>query len=88
MGIFDRFTRPAAPTVTDPVVDAAESPVDEGKDIEKSAPTETVESTPVRHHVSPEVEKRVVRKLDMHAMPLIAVLCTKYLYAKLGNFDD
>ena len=86
MAVFGRFTRSAAPTVTDPAMDAAESPIDEEKGIEKASHHEAVDAQPTRHHVAPDVEKRVVRKLDMHAMPLIAVLCAEHHCAMVESF--
>jgi hypothetical protein len=69
MGFWNRLTREAPPTVTDPAVE--ESNTDPEKAID-----ETVEVTsPAGHHVSPEIEKRIVRKLDLRFTPLVAFLC-------------
>ena len=82
MGVFSRFTRFPPATATDPVVGTSttESPIDEEKAVERSLGEHT-EVQPNSAHIEPEIEKRVVRKLDIHAMPLIAVLCMVLLHA-------
>ena len=70
MSLLPKLGRPAAPTATDPV----QPPVDEEK-ATRAADDDT--SLPGGHHqVSPEIERRVVRKLDQRLVPLVAVLCT------------
>ena len=73
MGFLDRFTKAPPPTVTNSVEDAASDP-------EKAPiPTEQEDVSspvPARHRVSPEVEKRVVRKLDFRFTSLVGFLCT------------
>lgn len=45
-------------------------------DIEKDGSAELKESTEhTAVHINPEIEKRVVRKLDLHVTPLVTFLC-------------
>lgn len=49
-------------------------------DVEKTNALELVESTAppegLRYvHIDPEMQKKVVRKLDLHLMPILMALC-------------
>ena len=69
MGLF----KDPPPTATDPIED-------NGSDPEKAPiPAEqgsTSSPGAAHHHVNPEVEKRVVRKLDLRFTTLVGFLCT------------
>ena len=68
------FSKPPA-TVTDPVEDSDSSPT--RIDSEKAAIDlqEDINAQPVHHHVHPEAERALVRKLDWRVPPLVAALC-------------
>ena len=73
MGLFSGVLRNAPPTATDPVKDSINDPEKAPIPIQEEDATST---PPTRHHVSPEVEKRVVRKLDFRFTSLVGFLCT------------
>ncbi len=75
MGFLTKFARDPPATTTDYVQDGNETAL---RDIEKStAGTEVKTATlPHHHHVDPEAEKRVVRKLDWRVPTLVSALCT------------
>ena len=71
MGILNRLARDPVSTTTDPVQPSA-------ADTEKVAGTADGSehgAIATRHAVSPDVERRVVRKLDRRMVPLVAGLC-------------
>ena len=70
MGIWSCYTRDEPPTATD-VVEGIQN---DEKALEAGS-TPPAETSASRHHASLEVERRVVRKLDMRLVPLTAVLC-------------
>ena len=76
MGLFSGVIRNAPPTATDPV---EESIIDPEKAPIPIQEEDATLSPPARHHVSPEVEKRVVRKLDMRFTSLVGFLCTTFI---------
>lgn len=75
MGFLDRFARDAPPTTTDYVEDGTGTV---SRELEKGPDGAKVEPAtgPHHHHVYPEAEKRVVRKLDWRVPPLVSALCT------------
>ncbi|KAL8707525.1 MAG: hypothetical protein Q9220_007467 [cf. Caloplaca sp. 1 TL-2023] len=79
MKLFEKAARPAPPTATDHVTKGSSS-----EDLEKPAHGFGVEVNGGQelHHVHPEVEKRVIRKLDFRVVPLVSAL---YLLAFLDR---
>ena len=74
MGLLSKFEwQPAAPTA-DYVEEAIPSPP---SDVEKAYGEMHDEGNalPHHHHIDPEAEKRVVRKLDWRVTPLVSALC-------------
>lgn len=74
MGFLERFERPAPATTIEGVEEAPEiTVIDEekahGELHENGTPTTS------SHHVNPEIEKAVVRKLDWRVPPLLGALC-------------
>ena len=70
MGVFDKLKKDPPPTATDVVEDE--------KEIGLAKTTERVDeetASPLhQHHVHPEIEKRVIRKMDFHVVPLVTAL--------------
>ena len=78
MGILSRKAPP--PTAVD-LGDATHPSAQASGDPEKSNKEVQLESnmTGARaHHIDPELERRVVRKLDWHVPPLVAFLCESW----------
>jgi len=75
MGLLNKFARDPPATTTDYVEDDTGTA---SRDIEKSTGAARVETAtgPHPHHVYPEAEKRVVRKLDWRVPTLVSALCT------------
>ena len=75
MGILGRKAPP--PTAVDlgdaihPSTQASEDPEKGDKEVQFENNTTGVRT----HHIDPELERRVVRKLDWHVPPLVAFLC-------------
>ena len=78
MGLFGRFERSAPATVTDFVEDS-DGTAPEVVDAEKgTVGVQENSGAPLpQHHVHPDAEKAVVRKLDWRLPPLVSVLCTR-----------
>jgi hypothetical protein len=75
MGILDRKAPP--PTAVDPG-DASRPSAQLTGDPEKYDKEVQLENKTVEaraRHIDPELERRVVRKLDWHVPPLVAFLC-------------
>lgn len=64
---------PPPTTETADFIDSAEGH-DVEKDVEIGQPEQN-ESIGVAHTIDPEVEKRVIKKLDWHVVPLVLALC-------------
>lgn len=73
MGFLNKLTQDAPPTTTDYVEDGTGTA---SRDVEKSTGETTTAAGPHHHHVYPEAEKRVVRKLDWRVPTLVSALCT------------
>ena len=74
MGLLGKYQRAPPPTSTDLVKDQTTSPP---LDLEKShvQGNEVVSTIPSHeHHVLPDMEKRVVRKMDVRIVPLVTAL--------------
>ena len=79
MGLLSKFERQPPATTTDYVEEAvASSPVD----VEKAHVEMQDEGNAVvhHHHIDPEAEKRVVRKLDWRVTPLVSALCMSKIF--------
>jgi hypothetical protein len=75
MGILSRKAPP--PTTVD-LGDAIHSSTQASEDPEKGDKEVQLENNTTgvhTHHIDPELERRVVRKLDWHVPPLVAFLC-------------
>lgn len=71
MGFLKKVEHPAPPTTTDYVEQL--SPSD---DVEKNSPSvDTNSGVQEPHHANPQLEKRVIRKLDFRVVPLLSALC-------------
>ena len=69
MGLFHKFNSAPPPTATDPVED------EKNLGLEKS--NEEIQQSPQphqHHHIHPDVEKRVVRKMDLRIVTLVSAL--------------
>lgn len=75
MGFLNKLAPDAPPTTTDYVEDGTGTA---SRDVEKSTGEARATTTvgPHHHHVYPEAEKRVVRKLDWRVPTLVSALCT------------
>lgn len=72
MGIFS--VKPVRPTATD--IQEDDGALAFSTDSEKVGTATPVEGGNTAQHIAnPELEKRVVRKLDWHVPPLVSVLC-------------
>lgn len=74
MGFLSRYQRAAPPTTTDPLEDKPTSlPLDlekihaQGNEVESTIPSH-------EHHVLPDTERKVVRKMDFRIIPLVTAL--------------
>ena len=74
MGLFSKLGRDPPPTTTDYVEKQNGGRL---SDTEKGVEGAQVEDTaqPHRHHVHPDAERAVVRKLDWRVPPLVMSLC-------------
>lgn len=68
MGLWTKVERPAPPTTTDYV--------EAGEDVEKSGQSLDSRGDGQPHHVHPEIEKNLVRKMDFRIVPLVTALCS------------
>lgn len=75
MGLFTKFARDPPPTTTDSVEEQTGRHFE--SDAEKVIEGSQVENgvQPHNHHVHPEIERAVVRKLDWRVIPLVLALC-------------
>lgn len=81
MGFWKRAEKPAPPTTLDHVAwDQRELPE---KELEKEGQSKGEVQRP--HHVSSELERRVVRKLDLGVVPLVSALCWLLIWFIMGN---
>ena len=71
MGLLDRFSRNPPPTAAEPATAAS----DEEKGVSYHKDGDHHDGTPRRVTISPDVEKRVVRKLDLRLATLVSFLC-------------
>lgn len=76
MGVFDKFRRKPSQTQMAPsnVAPRASAEVEE-KNPEPLRLEDGAAGTPGAHYIDPVMEKRVVRKLDWHVIPLVTALC-------------
>lgn len=75
MGLLKKFERIAPATITDPIEesDGITSMVDAEKAITRiQGDTDAPER---QHHVHPDAERSVVRKMDWRIPPLVGALC-------------
>ncbi|KAL9029938.1 MAG: hypothetical protein Q9196_001886 [Gyalolechia fulgens] len=81
MGLWKKMERPRPPTTTDFV--EGEKPGSSIVDVEQSNQSLDINSDRQQpRHVHPDIEKRVIRKLDYRVMPLVSAL---YLLAFLDR---
>ena len=86
MGVFSKLERHPPATKTDFVEDSSEKPTP--ADVEKVGEAGLVEdSARPSHHVHPEAERAVVRKLDWRVPPLVAALCMNKKYYIYQNIS-
>ena len=71
MGIFSKISRAPPPTTTDVVQDDKAAPP---YDLEKEPDKIEAITDPHHDHVLPDVERRVVRKMDLNVVPLVTAL--------------
>lgn len=75
MGLWQKVERPAPPTTTDYV--EGEQKTSSIEDVEQKAQNLDIESDGSQpHHVHPDLERRVVMKLDLRVVPLVSALCS------------
>lgn len=82
MDLWKKIERPAPPTTTDYVED--EKPGSSVADVEQNSQSLGIginSDGQQPHHVHPDIEKRVVRKLDYRVVPLVSALCLSFLCA-------
>ena len=84
MGIF-RSTDPA-PTGADPRLSDQTDPGAVG-DLEKDSKAAQDETAAPSVRIDPELEKRVVRKIDTHVTPLVTFMCM-YLFGPILTFPS
>ena len=73
MRIWSKVERSAPPTATDLADEKRASSFQ--SDPEKSTHGLSDQEVPHSHHVDPDLEKRVIRKMDWRVVPLVAALC-------------
>lgn len=76
MGFLSRFEKKVPPTVDDPA--AIETAARLGQDPEKHEISQVEGSegpNGAPYHITPEMEKNVLRKLDTRLVPLVMILC-------------
>ena len=82
---FKKYFKNEEPTPVDLVEPETNHAESGDMDIEKARPSyEEGHIQAQEHHIDPEVEKRVVRKLDMHVVPLVMALCMLTLFKHVG----
>ena len=83
MGMFSRKGPP--PAVVDPgqATDSSSRPSGDPEKADKDVQLENT-NIAARPHIDPELERRVVRKLDWHVPPLVAFLCTSRHKGNVG----
>ena len=71
---FGKIFKQEQPAATDAV---GPGPTEGGIDVEKAGDATYHETAGAQHghHIDSEIEKRVVRKLDWHVVPLVMTLC-------------
>ena len=83
MGFLSRFSKPVPSTAEDPTaIQAAAQLGTEKPDISQIEAGNNISNGENVYHVTPEMEKRVVRKLDKRLVPLVMGL---YLLAYLDR---
>lgn len=78
MGLLSRFEKPVPSTAEDPAAIATATQVDEEKQVASQLETEGEGRNGAAAHVTPAMEKKVVRKLDKRLVPLVMGLCMVY----------
>ena len=73
MGFCQELARPAPPTTTDNI--QGEQKISSIGNIEESPQRLDVETGRSQHHAHPDLERRVVKKLDLTVVPLVSALC-------------
>ena len=84
MGFWKRAERPAPPTTLDHGAWEQRPLPDTG--LEKEGQSEGEVHSP--HHVSSELERRVVRKLDLGVVPLVSALCWLLILVHHGEHSS
>ena len=88
MGLLSRFEKKVPSTAEDPA--AINTAAHIGQDPEKHEihhlDGDGENPNMAHYHVTPELEQRVLRKLDTRLVPLVMVLCrSSYLYFHVGE---
>ena len=79
MGFLSRFEKKVPSTADDPAALDAAAHLDRDPEKHEISQLEQDGGSPNRaapYHVTPEMEKQVLRKLDRRLVPLVMVLCT------------
>lgn len=73
MGLF--FKKEVAPTGIEQISPSNRDEAVLSGDVEKDSGADVRQASTVTVVISPEIEKRVVRKIDLHVTPLVTFLC-------------
>jgi hypothetical protein len=77
MGLLSRFEKKAPSTADDPAAINTAARLEQDPEKNETSQLERDNENPNRtpYHVTPEMEQRVLRKLDTRLVPLVMVLC-------------
>ena len=79
MGLLGKFNRVHPPTLTDYVEKSEGSPLEASQDDPEKTGIfmkDNADTGEHHHHIHPDAERAVVRKLDWRVPPLVGALCT------------
>jgi hypothetical protein len=82
MGFLSKFQKKVPSTADDPAAIEIAAHLDQDPEKHEISQLEGHGDSPngAPFHVTPEMEKRVLRKLDKRLVPMVMVLCTAQLY--------
>jgi hypothetical protein len=80
MGLLSRFEKKVPSTADDPAAIRTAGRLEQDPEKQEISQLEQDNESPngdgTPYHVTPEIEKQVLRKLDTRLVPLVMILCT------------
>jgi hypothetical protein len=76
MGFLSRFEKKAPSTADDPAAINTAARLEQDPEKHEISQLEGPNGNGAPYHVTPEMEKQVLRKLDSRLIPLVMILCT------------